>query len=233
MPRRIPAGRFDDLVRRATEVFIARGWRRTQMADIAVAVGVSKPTLYLYVESKEALFWAVLRYADRQAPPVSGLDLPLRAPGRSELRRSLRARLAEEAIPPALEHALERRRVPDARAEFEGILRELFALSFRHRTSIKLFDRCGRDHPELAATFYGKGRFAQLNALVRYLDARIRAKKLPTVPDVPVAARFVIEVIATWAVHLHWDPAPQPLDPQIAEETVIQLVMQGLMGSAN
>jgi len=57
MARRIPENRFDELVRGATEVFIARGYRLTQMSDVAEAVGVAKGTLYGYVESKDALLW--------------------------------------------------------------------------------------------------------------------------------------------------------------------------------
>ena len=72
MPRTIPPQRFDELVRKATEVFIARGYRRTQMADIAEAVGVSKATLYLYVESKEALFALCVRHAN----DPNALELP-------------------------------------------------------------------------------------------------------------------------------------------------------------
>jgi hypothetical protein len=44
-----------------------------------------------------------------------------------------------------------------------------------------------------------------------------------------VAARFVIEAISTWAVHIHWDPAPQTVDPKHAEETVVQFVLGGLL----
>ena len=38
MARRIPDDRFDQLVDAATEVFIQRGYRLTQMADVAEAV---------------------------------------------------------------------------------------------------------------------------------------------------------------------------------------------------
>jgi AcrR family transcriptional regulator len=66
--RRIPGDRFDALVRSATGVFIARGYRLTQMSDIAQAVGVAKGTLYGYVESTAALLLLCLRYADEKAP---------------------------------------------------------------------------------------------------------------------------------------------------------------------
>ena len=44
MARRIPERRFDELVDAATEVFIDRGYRRTQMADVAEAIGASERT---------------------------------------------------------------------------------------------------------------------------------------------------------------------------------------------
>ena len=86
MARRIPENRFDDLVDAATEVFIERGYRLTQMADIARAVGVAKGTLYGYVESKEALFELCLEHADRQSPlELPAVDL---APRRSRHEKS-------------------------------------------------------------------------------------------------------------------------------------------------
>jgi len=230
MARAIPENRLKELLACATRVFIAHGYRRTQIADVARALGVAKGTVYLYVESKEALFAAVFRYADGESPSASELELPIAAPEPGSLLRGLRERVAEEAVPPALSRALGRRRVTDVRAELEEIVRALFAVASRHRTAIELIDRCGADHPELASAFYGEGRFAQLDRLVRYLDARIRKGKLPPVPDVAVAARFVIEAIVTWAVHIHWDPAPQPIDPHDAEETVVRMVVAGLTG---
>lgn len=82
----------------------------------------------------------------------------------------------------------------------------------------------------LSSEYYGGGRFAQLDLLVRYLEDRIRSGLLAPVDDVSVAARFVIETVATWAVHIHWDPAPQPIDPVVAERMVVALIVQALAG---
>jgi len=231
VPRVIPESRLKDLLECATRVFIEQGYRRTQVADVAQALGVAKGTVYLSVDSKEALFHAALRYADQEVPAVSELDLPLR-PQAAELGAELRDRLAAEAIPPTLRRALGGEAAADPEAELEQIVHELFDASSRHRTAIKLLDRCGRDHPEIAGTFYTGGRFAQLDALARYLEQKIAAGALPEVADSAVAARFLIEVIATWAVHIHWDPVPQPLDPQTATEIVVQLATRALTGAA-
>ncbi len=229
-PRRAPENRFGDLLEAATRVFIAQGYRLTQMSDVAQAMGVAKGTVYLYVKSKEALFAAALLYSDQTPPPVSLLSLPIAAPEPGELLRRLREALDREAVPEALAQALVRRRVGDVRAELEEIVRELYATASSHRTAIKLVDRCGRDHPVLSALFYARGRFAQVDQLARYLDARIRTGKLRAVSDSRAAARFVIEAIATWAVHIHWDPAPQEIELKTAEETVVQFLLGGLLG---
>ncbi len=218
-----------DLLECATHVFIAQGYRRTQMADVAEAMGVAKGTLYLYVESKQALFAAALRYSDGQPPAASDLDLPLPTPKRGALRREIRERLDREGVPPALVRAMRSRRVNNVRGELESILRELFAASSHHRTAIKLIDRCGTDHPDLGDLFFAAGRGAQLDLLTRYLDARIRGGWLRPVPDLALAARFVIETIATWAVHIHWDPAPQSMEPGDAEDTSVHFLLAALL----
>ena len=52
MARKRPEGRLDQLLNCATRVFIEKGYRRTQMADVAREMGVSAGTLYGYVEGK-------------------------------------------------------------------------------------------------------------------------------------------------------------------------------------
>ena len=80
MARKIPENRFDELVAAAVEVFIARGYRLTQMQDVAEAVGVAKGTLYGYVESKQALFALCLANADRRDRIELPATLPVATP---------------------------------------------------------------------------------------------------------------------------------------------------------
>src|SRR5215472_8507785 len=80
MARAIPPDRFQQLVDCATQVFIEQGYARTQMADVAEAMGIAKGTLYLYVESKEALFDLVVRSADTTHLLATPSKLPLSTP---------------------------------------------------------------------------------------------------------------------------------------------------------
>lgn len=229
MARSVPPDRFDALVRTATRVFLERGYRRTQMADVALALGVAKGTLYLAVESKEALFDQVLLHADRVEPISLPVRLPLPTPRPGATLRTLRGRLQNEATLPALVAALGRRRVPaDVRGELAGIALELYRLLARHRTGIKLIDRCAPELPELAALWFGDGRGRVLAGLEAYLSARIAGGHFPAVRDVAISARLWLETCVFWAVHRHFDPAPQRVDDAMAEAAVVEFVTRAL-----
>jgi AcrR family transcriptional regulator len=217
------------LVDTATAVFIAQGYRRTQVADIADAMGVAKGTVYLYVESKEALFDLVLRCADAPRPLAAPPALPVRTPPAGATLRYVRTRLTEAKPTAAVLDAVARRRVGDVRAELDSLLGGLYATMTRHRTGIKLLDRCAADYPELARLWFAHGREAVVAAFVRYLETRRRARQLAPSPDVAVTARLIVETIVFWAVHRHWDPAPQNVEEPVAEASVVRLLTNTLL----
>jgi hypothetical protein len=47
-----------------------------------------------------------------------------------------------------------------------------------------------------------------------------------------VAARLTIETLVFWAVHRYWDPSPAPIDPRVAQDTVVQMLVGGLSNEA-
>ena len=228
MTPRPPPDRFPDLIQAATRVFLAQGYRRTQMADVAAAMDVAKGTLYLYVESKEALFGVVLRLADAPLPLAPPSPLPLKTPSPGETLREVEKRVSEEASLPALTSALGRRRVRNTRAELEEIVREFYAVLARHRTGIQLLDRCAQDHPDLAAVWYRTGREGALGLLTAYLKDRARRGLLRIPGDAAVSARIVLETVTFWAVHHHFDPSPQPVEEGVATDTVVRFLLAAL-----
>ena len=52
-----------EIVAAALQLFSDRGFAATRLEDVATVAGVSKGTVYLYFESKEQLFEAVVREA--------------------------------------------------------------------------------------------------------------------------------------------------------------------------
>ena len=59
--QRRKGARPGEIVAAALELFVERGYEATKLADVARHAGVTKGTLYLYFENKEALFKAVVR----------------------------------------------------------------------------------------------------------------------------------------------------------------------------
>lgn len=59
--RRRKAARPGEIVEAALEVFAAKGFAAAKLEDIARRAGISKPTLYLYFETKDDIFRAVAR----------------------------------------------------------------------------------------------------------------------------------------------------------------------------
>jgi hypothetical protein len=80
--------------------------------------------------------------------------------------------------------------------------------------------------PRKSGSRRARGALVQLT---QYLERGIRAGRLRPVPNPVVAARLMIETLVFWAVHRHWDPSPQPLDPQVAQDTVVQMLVGALV----
>ena len=59
--RRRKEARPAELTAAALDLFVEKGYAATRLEDLAARAGVSKGTLYLYFDSKEALFKAVVR----------------------------------------------------------------------------------------------------------------------------------------------------------------------------
>lgn len=93
--RRRKDARPAEIVSAALEVFAEKGFAAARLDDIAARAGVSKGALYLYFETKQDLFEAVVRDAvlpnlDAVEQAVANLDLPFR-----QLAPMLAARVAQ------------------------------------------------------------------------------------------------------------------------------------------
>ena len=212
MARSIPPGRLAAVIDAAVGVFVAHGYRRTQMQDVADVLGLAKGTLYGYAATKEALFAAAIRYGDGREPLPDTKNLPLPAPATGALAALVAERLAAEVPDLALTKALARKRLPrtpgETEGELSGIVTDLYARLGRNRVAIKLVDRCAPELPELGRVWSDTGRGAQMSGMQAYLDSRQRAGLLALPGPVEIVARTTVEICVLWAVHCRFDPAP-------------------------
>lgn len=229
VPRRRDPARFPALVDHATDTFITGGgFRRTQIDDVARAMGVAKGTVYLYVASKEALFDVVVRSADR-GPAVEPADLPVPTPRAGATVAYLRERLAADASFERLTRAERAARPDDAATEVAEVVGEIYDTLARNRTTIKLIGTSALDVPELAELWYGRARGVLVERVERWVRRRARQEAIRTVADPAAAARLIVETCSWFAVHRHWDPQPQEMDDDRARETVRAILCRGLV----
>ena len=225
MTRAQKSAKVAKLVEMATRLFIDKGYRRTQMADVTEAMGLSPGAIYRYVESKEALFDLVIRAGATPEQPFDNLKLPILTPKPGATVRFLRETLHREGQIKSLESALSRKSVDDPKEELAGIIRELYSRIARYHVGIKLLDRSALDWPQLAELWSGQLRGALVEQLASYIQQRIDGRLLRPIPSPRATARLIIETVAFFAMHRHYDPFPTPMDDQTAEDTVVDALM--------
>jgi AcrR family transcriptional regulator len=236
MARSVPPDRFAQLIAAATGVFVAQGYARTQMQDVADTLGVAKGTLYATVTSKEALLLACLRYADGLEDLPTQAELPLPTPLPGELVSLVTSRLTEVAD---LElHRIARTRKPGpASDELTAILTDLMERLTRHRRAIKLVDRCAPEIAGLTKLWFGAGRADLVTDLADYLRRRAASGAVRAQNDYQLVARTLVETCVFWAVHRHFDAAPaaygqHPGDGE-ATNALLRLFLGGLTPEEN
>jgi AcrR family transcriptional regulator len=222
--RKRAENRIDNIIAAAGRVFLERGYQRSQMSDIAAAVGAAPGTLYLYVESKEALFDVVIRSAVEPELLRGSLQLPIQTPPAEATLKFIKQYLEKEGRIEALENALKSRK-PDEPGQVERIVRELFEKAQRSWLAVKLVERSALDWPELASLWFGRYRRQVIEQLAEYFDRRMSRRLLRPSPDPKATARLVIELVAYFAIHRQTDPYPTVIDNVTAESLVVDAVV--------
>ncbi|MBV8135042.1 MAG: TetR/AcrR family transcriptional regulator [Deltaproteobacteria bacterium] len=231
MARRRPSDRLQQVIDAAIEVFIGKGYRRAQMSDVARAAGVSQGSLYNYVESKEALFYLIIDRGFTDAPLPAGLKLPVETPSLADTLARLRVRIISAFALPELERAFTRSSVADPRAELETIVRQYYAGVERVGRGLDLVERSAVDLPELAQLFYIERRRSLIAQLAKYLESRIEMGAIRSLPDVPTAARLILETVVWFARHRHNSPDSAMISKTAALETTVDFLVSGLLAS--
>ena len=225
--RRIPPDRMERLVATATRVFIAQGYRRTQMADVAAELGVAKGTVYGYVESKEALLRLCLERAENPSGGDVAIPLPYPSPRPGQIGDIVRRGIADWRIEP-LAAACEHAAADDIVTELTGVLFALYDAIETNSVGIKLIEKVG-DHPEVFDAWQTSGRRESRQVLRHYFELRAGAGQLRAMANPGLAVRYAIESLTTWALHIKWDSLPETYEPAEVRNYVVHQVASGLL----
>jgi len=232
MPRRGSAEqRITEIADAATRVFGRLGYRRTHMADVAAAAGLSSGAIYSYVQSKEALFHLVfLRGFGRLDDPVP--TLPLEAPALEDTVKLIGDGLRASGATPLLSAALDDAAPSDVRSELAGIIGERYRMIERLWPVLAVIERSAVDVPALDELYFQRGRRGHIGQLSRYLEQRSADGHLRAMPDATVAARIVTEAITWFAWHRREDRDAALYDDVTVLPTIVEFVSDALIGPA-
>jgi AcrR family transcriptional regulator len=228
--RPLPEDRLEDLIRAAAAVFSRRGYRRTQMAEVAHQMGVSPGNLYNYVEGKDALFYLVLRRGFGERPGEQPPELPVTGASVEVTANWVARRLDFVSDFPELEAAFARTQPADPRGELEAVVGELYDVLVRVRVGVDVLERSIEDLPELARIFAGVRRelFARYQ---RYL--RQRAAEGTVRVEHPQAVAHLLVELCSWAARRRpHDPEAAQISDAVARQEVCRFTTNALLAPA-
>jgi AcrR family transcriptional regulator len=224
---RRPVRPLAEIADAAVAVFTAKGFRPAGISDVAAALGLSHGALYTYVDSKQALLYLALLRAMEPAT-VAGLAVPLVAPPAAEIVAVVEKWAANQALV-TLATPADGELTRPIEDEFGEIVDLIYGFIERNRHILKLVAGCAADLPELARWYFVERRRAMFAGIADYLARRIGSGHLRPVPDLPSAARFVVETCAWFAMHRHGDPDSRMLNDDDCRRTVRHLLLAAFL----
>jgi AcrR family transcriptional regulator len=226
----ISGKRLRELMEAALAVFCRQGFERSQVADVAKAMGVAVGTIYLYVESKEALFDLVVRHTALDDPAwLDRLEIPVKTPVPGATVAFLRDVFGRPDQWPALDAVLAKKRAADPRAELKAVLREQYELMRRHRMGLLLLTRSAPEFPGLVEVFVLGLRSELLARFERYIESRVAAGQFRKPVHTFATAALLTQTIAWANLQRPFDPGFMSLDEQTVEESTLELLVNGLI----
>jgi AcrR family transcriptional regulator len=232
--RRKQLARLTAIATAALEVFTRDGFSSAQVVDIAKKAGLSVGTLYLYADSKQALFELAVRVSALGADVSRDVDLatlPLGARGMDATAVLLATAIHRGARWPVLKAALRVIAPRDVDAEIAAIVSELFDLLSRARPLIWLLDRCAWELPQLRDVYLEGVQKPYFGDIARYVRKRRRRPPGSRGENPAAIGRAVVEMVAWMAMHRARQPVALPFDTAAARDACIAIASGGLLGS--
>ena len=219
----MPPRPLTEIAEACVRVFISKGFRDAGISDVAKALNLSHGAVYTYADSKQTLLYlALVRLLDPLA--LESMELPVKVPPPETVLETVEGWARRQHGFDRLSEVLQSPVSETAHEDLGVIVEEIYDFIAQNRIVLSMFERCAEDLPELAQWYFVERRRGMLAALAEFLEARISAGLLRPVPDVPTAARFIVESIAWFALHRHGDPDSAMLTDEDSRSTVRALV---------
>lgn len=216
------ATKFETIIHSAATVFAHWGLHRTKIQDIAAHAKVAAGTVYLYADSKDALFDLALRFGMGQ--DISNLNesgVPYTASRQATYQWLESVANLDDLLPDFHEPKL-----------FELSLDQLFGNLFdflnQHRFAIRIVERSAHEWNDLATLFFDQIR----DPVIHRIGARLARESDQWTPDeLEAMSRLVGGAIAFSAVHRFFEGGkPDTTEKSIYKKAVVQSLVRMVRG---
>jgi AcrR family transcriptional regulator len=120
----------------------------------------------------------------------------------------------------------------DTAAEFGDIIEEFYSFIQRARLALSLMNSLVIDYPEFNEMFVNESKNSQIERLAAYLSSRAATGVLRPLPDPEMAAHFIVESVAWFAMHRKDDPSTAAIDDDRARSSVRELLLSTFVPDA-
>ena len=226
-----PENRAREIVMAAIDVFVRKGYRQTQMDDIAKKANVSKGTLYNYFKNKAHLFYFIVENGAPLDNRQVAIDVSSTVRNERELLDAITTKMEEANKFDCLGAYLEKDAEDvDLELELSDLLEELWDILEENQVQLNIIDRSAHEFPALAAVFHEHARMQILCQLEKYIRSRIELGAIRPLPSVEIEARFIMESFAFFAMKMMEPWSGDPEGPYPKSETLPILISTFLKG---
>lgn len=226
--------RIDKLADVAIGIFGESGYHDAGMDEVATKLGVTVGALYRYIEGKEALVELAFRRAMQPEAPLPVQTLPVPARPLEESLQILAGFLAQNDLLKTVMTHLQ----PDAKqpwdrdsmaTEFGEVAGAVYDLLHGWRRGIRMIEKLAEEWPALHELWYSGARDGFTQVLATWLELRARRGFLRPLGDKMLAAKYMEETLAFFAIDRCFESVPYGQDEatiraQILDRTVAAFV---------
>lgn len=214
LDKRLPA-----IYRAASKLFVTRGYRQTQVSDIARESSISTGAVYSLFASKRAIFEYVIKCIFIEGYSEEEITLPVSEEDEGELAKEI-ANLMGDLISRIFISA---QGEPQKMSSFREFLPAIYGIFERYGLAFLIFEHNAASWPELCGQYY-KFRLQFIEKFTNTFNLYIQKGELRAVEHPNYHARFIIETFSWWGMHAKHDFC----DISVSDEAAKAVTMDAL-----
>lgn len=214
LDKRLPA-----IYRAASKLFVTRGYRQTQVSDIARESSISTGSVYSLFASKRAIFEYVLKCIFIEGYSGEEITLPVSEEDEGELAKEI-ANLMGELLSGIL-GANEGN--PRELRPFTEFLPAIYGIFEKYGLAFLIFEHNAASWPELCGQYY-RFRLQFIEKFTSTFHLYVQRGEVRAIEHPNYHARFIIETFSWWGMHAKHDFC----DISVSDEAAKAVTMDAL-----